>query len=65
MNRIKYFDVLKAFAILAVVLYHMGVCKSGFLGVDIFLVITGYFTAKSIVKILKSSGGGVFAIYRK
>ena len=30
-------DLLKGFAILAVVLYHAGYCKSGYLGVDVFL----------------------------
>ena len=44
------FDVLKGIAILAVVLYHFGLCPNGYLGVDIFLVIAGYFTAKSLWK---------------
>lgn len=44
------FDVLKGIAILAVVLYHFGLCPNGYLGVDIFLVISGYFTAKSLWK---------------
>ena len=48
--RKNYFDVLKAMAIIAVVLYHLGICEYGYLGVDIFLVIAGYFTSKSIVK---------------
>lgn len=46
--RNNYFDVLKAVAIIAVVLYHFGMCEYGYLGVDIFLVIAGYFTSKSI-----------------
>lgn len=43
-----YYDVLKAIAIIAVVLYHLGICEFGYLGVDIFLVIAGYFTSKSV-----------------
>ncbi len=43
-----YYDVLKAVALIAVVLYHIGICEFGYLGVDIFLVIAGYFTSKSI-----------------
>lgn len=46
--RIKYIDVLKAFAIIVVVLYHTGLTTYGYLGVDLFLVIAGYLTTKSI-----------------
>lgn len=55
--RIRCFDVLKAVAIIAVVLYHMGICKFGYLGVDIFLVIAGYFTSKSVEKHIINRGG--------
>lgn len=44
------FDVIKGIAIIAVVLYHFGVCDSCYLGVDVFLVIAGYMTAKSLWK---------------
>ena len=54
------FDVLKAVAIIAVVLYHFGVSEYGYLGVDIFLVIAGYFTSKSIDNQIVN-GGGIFA----
>lgn len=59
--RKNYFDVLKAMAIIAVVLYHLGICEYGYLGVDIFLVIAGYFTSKSIVKqtVNYKRGGGI------
>ncbi len=43
-------DALKSFGIIAVVLYHLGFLEMGFLGVDIFLVIAGFFGAKSIYK---------------
>ena len=45
-------DVLKGIAIIAVVLYHFGggYLAYGYLGVDIFLVISGYFMMKSIMK---------------
>ena len=46
--RIKYIDVLKAFAIIAVVLYHSGFLTYGYLGVDFFLVINGYFITKGL-----------------
>lgn len=46
--RNRYFDVLKAVAIIAVVLYHLGTCEYGYLGVDIFLVIVGCFTEQNV-----------------
>ena len=54
--RNRCFDVLKAIAIIAVVLYHMGICEFGYLGVDIFLVIAGYFTSKSVEKQIINRG---------
>lgn len=67
--RVKYLDVLKAFAIIAVVLYHCGVLTYGYLGVDLFLVINGYLITKGLKdKVLNNSvfwGGYVkFAISR-
>lgn len=55
--RSRCFDVLKAVAIIAIVLYHMGICEFGYLGVDIFLVIAGYFTSKSVEKQIINRGG--------
>ena len=43
-------DLLKGLAIIAVVLYHAGFCKSGYLGVDVFLVISGYFIVPKVVR---------------
>lgn len=40
--------MLKAVAIISVILYHIGICEFGYLGVDVFLVIAGCFTSKSI-----------------
>lgn len=59
--RNSYYDVLKAMAIIAVVLYHLGTCEYGYLGVDVFLVIAGYLTSKSIDKQIVNRGG-VFAL---
>lgn len=41
-------DTLKGIAIIAVVLFHLGVVKSGYLGVDIFLVINGFLIVPSL-----------------
>ena len=54
--RLRYLDVLKAFAIIAVVLYHSGFMTFGYLGVDLFLVINGYLITKSLKsKVLDNS----------
>ena len=50
-ERVCAFDVLKAVAIILVVVYHMGIVPSGYLGVDVFLVINGYFLAGYFQKI--------------
>lgn len=43
-------DILKGLAIIGVVLYHAGYMQYGYLGVEIFLVIAGYLTAKGILR---------------
>ena len=61
--RIKYIDILKAIAIIAVVLYHTGLMTYGYLGVDLFLVIAGFLTTRSLfTKVITSvspNGGGI------
>lgn len=43
-------DLLKGLAILAVALFHMHICPSGYLGVDVFFVINGFLIVPSVVK---------------
>ncbi len=53
--RLNYLDVLKAFAIISVVLYHAGLLPYGYLGVDLFLVIAGYLTTIGLKKKILST----------
>ena len=56
-QRYTYLDVFKAIAIIAVVLYHSGFLKYGYLGVDVFLVISGFLITKSLEKKVWTSDG--------
>lgn len=44
------FDLLKTVAIIGVVLYHSGNMEYGYLGVEAFLVIAGYFLMKNYLQ---------------
>ena len=56
-------DGLRAFAIISVIIYHFNkdIFPSGFLGVDIFFVISGYVITSSFTKI-KSQSISIFLI---
>ena len=54
-HRLTYLDVLKAIAVIAVVLYHFGLLPYGYLGVDVFLVVGGFLVTRSLQK--RSEGG--------
>lgn len=46
--RSEKIDCLKGMAILAVVLYHLGYLEFGYLGVDVFLVVAGFLSSRSL-----------------
>lgn len=50
----KDLDALKGIAIIAVVLFHMGLLKSGYLGVDSFFVINGFLIIPSLCRRIES-----------
>jgi len=57
MNRILEIQGLRALAALLVVLYHADFIPGGFIGVDIFYVISGYLITGLILREIQSSGG--------
>ena len=61
-NGIRYIpaiDGLRAVAVIAVMLYHLGVSwiPGGFLGVDLFFVISGYVITRLLLDSIQRSGG--------
>ena len=57
-------DGLRAVAVLAVLIYHVDSawCPGGFMGVDVFFVISGFVVAGSL---LRDPGGGLLAFYAR
>lgn len=57
-NRLKEIDGLRGVALLGVLLYHArlkNVANGGFLGVDVFFVISGYVITRSIIQRINSN----------
>ena len=52
-------DGLRAVAVIAVILYHLGFkwIPGGFLGVDLFFVISGYVITRLLLDSIQRSGG--------
>lgn len=61
----KDLDAVKGIAIIAVVLFHMGLLKSGYLGVDAFFVINGFLIIPSIFKHLSNNDFSYFDFLEK
>lgn len=63
----KEIDGLRALAVISVILYHAGfkAFSGGFVGVDIFFVISGYLIARIIFLELESKKFSIFTFYER
>lgn len=59
----KDIDGLRAIAVLAVILHHLGYLPNGYLGVDIFFSISGYLITTIIYRETSFSGASVIGFY--
>lgn len=57
----KDIDGLRALAVISVILFHLGILKNGYLGVDVFFVISGYLITSIVYKEVELN---VFSINR-
>lgn len=57
-------DVLKGIAIIGVIMYHAGLLESGYLGVDIFLVLNGFFVLPKMIHSIKESSFAYLSFLR-
>ncbi|MFF1632591.1 acyltransferase family protein [Leifsonia sp. NPDC058248] len=60
-QRLSHIDGLRAIAVAAVVLYHFGIpgVQNGFLGVDVFFVVSGYVISRSLTTAHAHHRGGL------
>lgn len=58
-------DSLKGIAIIAVVLFHMGLLESGYLGVDIFFVINGFLLIPTVCRAIANSDFSFYNFIQK
>jgi peptidoglycan/LPS O-acetylase OafA/YrhL len=67
MNYIKHLDGLRALAVILVILFHSGIeiFSGGYIGVDIFFVLSGYLITGIIIKKLKNNSFSFNEFYAK
>jgi peptidoglycan/LPS O-acetylase OafA/YrhL len=58
-------DGLRAVAILAVVFYHAGLCRGGFVGVDVFFVLSGYLMTSIIIREIEKGEFTIMKFYER
>lgn len=55
-------DTLKAISIIGVVFYHIGWLDTGYLGVDVFFAINGFFILPSLLCKINKDGGDLASL---
>ncbi|SNR74564.1 Peptidoglycan/LPS O-acetylase OafA/YrhL, contains acyltransferase and SGNH-hydrolase domains [Lutibacter agarilyticus] len=58
-------DGMRAFAVISVILFHLGLLPNGYLGVDIFFVISGYLITGIIYNEVKENRFSIFSFYER
>lgn len=58
-------DAIKGLAIIAVVFYHMGLLPSGYLGVDTFFVINGFFILPAMFRLFDGKVTSLYSFWEK
>jgi len=65
---IKYrndIDGLRAYAVIAVIIFHLGFLPNGYLGVDVFFVISGFLITSIIYKELTNNSFSIWKFYER
>ncbi|MBP2391836.1 acyltransferase family protein [Aeromicrobium fastidiosum] len=55
-GRLRQLDGLRGVAVVAVVLFHTGVLRGGFFGVDLFFVLSGFVITRALISEARHSG---------
>ena len=58
-------DGLRAIAVLSVILFHLGYLSNGFLGVDVFFVISGYLITGLVYKEVEHNKFSILRFYER
>jgi peptidoglycan/LPS O-acetylase OafA/YrhL len=61
----KDIDGLRAYAVIAVILFHLGYLPNGYLGVDIFFVISGFLITSIIYKEIQTGSFSIWKFYER
>ncbi|MFI3179146.1 MAG: acyltransferase [Methylococcaceae bacterium] len=64
----KHIDGLRAMAVLSVVFYHFGfttLLSGGYVGVDVFFVISGYLITRIIISEIEKTGTFIYLNFYK
>src|SRR6476620_1484367 len=52
-----WLDGMRGIAVLFVLIYHFGLIRSGFLGVDVFFVLSGFLITSLLIEEWQTTGG--------